>query len=136
MAEWNLIEMLANFMGNAPNEASKREHDDFVRRGYLGSAQASPMGVRQPTIPDSNLLRPEYSDESPNPFPMTGRALEGPDTIGHGVPRGSAGRGEDFMRALKRGLGGHAPSLPAAGERQQMFADIPRPGYDPTQRRY
>jgi hypothetical protein len=28
------------------------------------------------------------------------------------------------------------PALPAAGERKQQFADFPRSGYDPTQRRY
>jgi len=28
------------------------------------------------------------------------------------------------------------PPLPAAGARQQQFADFPQSGYDPTQRRY
>jgi hypothetical protein len=123
MGDWNLIEMLANFMGNAPNTASRQIRDEFAGgsggQGYMRSAQASPMQPQQPSTTG----------------PMGG-PLQSADTIGHEVPPASLGRGEDFMRALKRGLGGYAPSLPAAGERQQMFADIPRPGYDPTQRRY
>ena len=119
MGDWNLIDMLANIMGNAPNTASRQMHDEFAGgsggQGYMRSAQgASPMQPQQPSTTG----------------PMGG-PLQSADTIGHGIPRASSGRGHAFMRALTG-----RPALPAAGERQQMFADFPRPGYDPTQRRY
>jgi hypothetical protein len=118
MAEWNLIEMLANAMGNAPNTLAKQTHNEFVGgsggQGYMPSAQASPMKPQPPSTSG----------------PMGG-PLQSADTIGHGVPPASLGRGQDFMRMLLQ-----KPALPAAGERKQQFADFPRSGYDPTQRRY
>ena len=123
MAEWNLIEMLANAMGNAPNTLAKRTHDEFVGgsggQGYMPSAQASPMEPQPPS-----MLGPHDVHGNPGPIRTA-------DNIGHGIPSASRGRGDAFMRALTG-----KPALPAAGERQQMFADFPRSGYDPTQRRY
>jgi len=118
MGDWNLIEMLANIMGNTPNIASRQMHNELAGgsggQGYMPSAQASPIHPQQPSTTG----------------PMGG-PLRSADTIGHGIPRASLGRGNAFMRALAR-----QPALPAAGERRQMFADFPQPGYDPTQRRY
>ena len=118
MGDWNLIGMLANIMGNAPNTASRQMHDEFVGgsggQGYMPAARASPMQPQQPSTTG----------------PMGG-PLQSADTIGHGIPPASPGRGDEFMRMLMR-----KPPLPAAGARQQQFADFPRPGYDPTQRRY
>ena len=123
MGDWNLIEMLGKIVANSAGAGIGGIPSELAGgsggQGYMRSAQASPMQPQQPSTTG----------------PMGG-PLQSADTIGHGVPPASLGRGEDFMRALKRGLGGYAPSLPATGERQQMFADIPRPGYDPTQRRY
>jgi hypothetical protein len=123
MGDWNLIEMLRKIaagstgagVGGIPSELAGGSGG----QGYVPSAQGAQMEV--PT---------------PGELGPMGGPIQTADTIGHGVPRASLGRGEDFMRLLKRGLGGQAPSLPEAGARQQMFADFPRPGYDPTQRRY
>ena len=118
MGDWNLIEMLASVLGNRPNTVSRQISDEFAGgsggQGYMRSAQASPMHPQPPSTTG----------------PMGG-PLQSADTIGHGIPRASSGRGDAFMRALLQ-----KPALPAAGERQQMFADFPRYGYDPTHRRY
>jgi len=118
MADWNLIEMLAKIGSAATGSGLGRVPSELAGgsggRGYMSSAQASPMPVQQPS----------------SSGPMGG-PIQSADTIGHGVPRASLGRGDAFMRALTG-----KPALPAAGERQQMFADFPRYGYDPTQRRY
>ena len=118
MADCNLIEMLSNVLGNRPNTVSRQISDEFAGgsggQGYMRSAQASPIHPQPPSTTG----------------PMGG-PLQSADTIGHGVPRASSGRGDAFMRALLQ-----QPALPAAGERKQMFADFPRYGYDPTQRRY
>ena len=122
MADWNVVDMIANALTGGNIQKMKNTQRDFEQQGQGGlipSAQASPM---QP--------------QPPSTLGPMGGPIQTADTISHGVPRASLGRGEDFMRLLKRRLGGQAPSLPEAGARQQMFADFPRPGYDPTQRRY
>jgi len=117
MADWNVVDMIANALTGGNIQKMKNTQRDFEQQGQGGlipSAQASPMGV-----------------QAPSTIGPAGGPMQSADTIGHGVPRASPGRGDAFMRALTG-----RPALPAAGERQQMFADFPRPGYDPTQRRY
>lgn len=129
MAEWNLIEMLANAMGNAPNTLAKRTHDEFVGgsggQGYIPSAQASPMGVRQPTIPDSNLpgpqyTKPQYTEQSPNPFPMTGQ-LRGADNT-PGIQSPALSKIDQYLSQLR------GPKKPMPGTRPQQFANLPQQG--------
>ena len=121
MAEWNIADMIANVLTGGNIQKMKNTQQAFEQQGsgVIPAAQGAQMEVQTP-----GTLGP------------MGGPIQTADTIGHGVPRASLGRGEDFMRLLKRGLGGQAPSLPEAGARQQMFADFPRPEYDPTQRRY
>ena len=121
MADWNVVDMIANVLTGGELQKMKNTQQAFEQQGsgVIPAAQGAQMEV-----------------QTPGKLGPMGGPIQTADTIGHGVPRGSRGRGEDFMRALKRGLGGYAPSLPASGERQQMFADFPQSGYDPTQRRY
>ena len=118
MGDWNLIEMLRKIaagstgagVGGIPSELAGGSGG----QGYVPSAQGAQMEV--PT---------------PGELGPMGGPIQTADTIGHGVPRASLGRGDEFMRMLMR-----KPPLPAAGARQQQFADFPQSGYDPTQRRY
>jgi len=125
MGDWNLIEMLSNVLGNRPNTVSRQMHNEFVEggtggQGYMPAAQASPMAVRAPTIPDSTLPRPEYTAQSPNPFPMTTPIRSADNTPG--VPRAARGVIDQYLSQLR------GEKRPMPGTRLQRFANIPQPG--------
>ena len=112
----DIVNALKHFMTGGNLAASQDEMNRFAGQGQgiIPGAQASQMPPTQPST-----LGP------------LGGPLRSADTIGHGVPRASPGMAQDFMRKL---FGQQA--LPQAGTRQQMFADFPKPGYNPTHRRY
>jgi len=114
--DWNIVEMISNALTGGNIQKMKNTQQRFEQQGggVIPSAQGAQMEVQTP-----GTLGP------------MGGPIQSADTIGHGVPSASLGRGEEFMRMLMR-----KPPLPAAGARQQQFADFPQSGYDPTQRRY
>ena len=124
----SIVDMLANFMGNAPNTQSRQVMNEFVGgtggQGYMPSAQASQMQQSQMQPMQPSTLGPANVYGNPGPIRTA-------DNIGHGIPGPSPGRADAFLRQL---FG--KSTLPQAGTRGQMFADFPRSGYDPTQRRY
>jgi len=111
----DIVNALKHFMTGGNLAASEQEMNNFIK-----SASGS-MTPTTPTIPDSNIPRPQYTEQSPNPFPMTGQ-IRGADNTPRVQPP-ALSKIDQYLGQL-RGVG----KRPMPGTRPQRFANIPQQG--------
>ena len=110
-------EYVMKMLGGANVDRSEAEANTFAN--IIPGASAN-MPPTVPTIPDSNLPRPQYTEQSQNPFPMTGQLRSADNTPGIQAP--ALSRIDQYLSQLR------GPKKPMPGTRPQQFANIPQQG--------